>query len=139
MKIRFWRLAHFGGLIGMLTYPVLEAISNYVKTSNIDFFLFWITVAVCLIYFIPIYFSYILEVADNFIIIKNGIFQKAIKIEFKIIKAIKLVIINNNPVSITITLQNDDEIPWFTQDRTQDIYNKLLEYTNSRWKADEST
>jgi len=130
MKIKFWQRRNFSFLVGVLTYPCFEAISDYIKTSSIDFFLFWFSIALWLIYFIPNYFSNILEVTDKFIIIKNGVFQRAINIEIDRIKSIELVTINHEVLLISIKLRNGDEIPWYTKNRTQEMYNNLMDYCN---------
>ena len=111
----------------MLTYPFLSTISDYMKFGHIDIFSIAFAILVCLTYFVLSYFSYILQIVDNFLIVKNSIFSKSIQVDIKNIESINLVKINTKPVSVSIKLKSGSEVIWYTKNRTQEMYSNVIE------------
>ncbi len=121
----------------MLMVSVIHVFFEYIKSDNIQLWPLYGGLLICIIYFVPNYFSNILEITDTYFIFKNGFFQKIIHIEIEEIMSINLVVLNEVPAFIEIKLHSGNVIPWYTSNRTQEIYNNLMLYNNSKWNQSE--
>ncbi len=133
MKIRFWKSNDIGFIVTMLMVTVIHIFSEYMKNDNIQLWPLYGVFMISIIYFVPNYITNVLEITDTYFIFKNSVFQKAISIEIETIASINLVLLNEVAAFIEIKLNNGNIIPWYTSNRTQEIYNYLMLYNNSKW------
>ncbi len=119
MKISFLRKEHIHTSIILLVTSLYPTVHNYFTGEKSDYITFLIACIVCSVCFFPNYFSKILVLRGNKLVIKEGVFQKSVSMDIDDIKSVTLSELNNEPISIVFELHGKNQINWKTRDRTK--------------------
>jgi hypothetical protein len=137
MKIRFWAKENNIMLLVMSTYPILYVIGTYFKGEQADYtYTFLGTFLVSSVYFLSHYFTYILVLSDNDLLIRENMFERGVSINPINIKSITPSELNNKITSISFELYKGKAITWHTKRRTRELYERLIN-VNPEWQTNE--
>jgi len=138
MKIRFWTKRSNSILLVLLVLPISTVIVNYLQGEKTDYIIFLPGLLICLVFFLPNYFRYMLEQTDSKLLIREGVFKRGVSIDMGNIKSIRQSKLNNEPISIVFELIEGNEITWNTRERSKEMHERLISL-NAEWRRNEQT
>ncbi len=138
MKIRFWTKENNSTLLILFSLPALTVIIDYFQVEKTDYIIFIPAFLICLVFFLPNYFRYILLLSGSKLLIREGVFKRAISIDIGNIKSITLSELNSAPISIVFELFEGNKVIWNTRERSQELHGRLVSL-NSKWSRNKQT
>ena len=94
--------------------------------KNTDYIVFLPGYLICAAFFLPNYFRFTLVLSENSLLIREGVFKRAVSIDIDNIKYMSLSELNREPVSIVFELYEGNKVTWNTRERSQELYDKLV-------------
>jgi len=94
--------------------------------KNTDYIVFLPGYLICAAFFLPNYFRFTLVLSENSLLIREGVFKRAVSIDIDNINSMSLSELNREPVSIVFELYEGSKVTWNTRERSQELYDKLV-------------